>query len=55
MNWRESLVFPLEVPIHEAAEATILRFCDEMGNRVAGLGDIQALPWFRGQDWNHIR
>ena len=55
MNWRESFVFPLEVPINEAASTTILRFCDEMGKRVGGLEDVQALPWFRGVDWEHIR
>jgi serine/threonine kinase 38 len=55
MTWRESLIFPLEVPIQAAASATILRFCDEMDKRVAGLGDIQAIPWFSTIDWEHIR
>merc|ERR1719414_2818400 len=55
MDWKEHLAFPPEVPVNEAASATIQRFCDEMGNRVSGLEDIQALPWFSGVDWEHIR
>ena len=55
MNWKEHLVFPPEVPVNQAAAATILRFCDEIGERVGGLEDIRALPWFTGVDWEHIR
>ena len=55
MDWKEHLAFPPEVPVNEAASTTILRFCDEMGGRVGGLEDIQALPWFSGVDWEHIR
>jgi len=55
MNWKESLEFPPEVPISEAATTTILRFCNDMETRVKSLSDIQALPWFQGVDWSHIR
>ncbi|XP_023346343.1 serine/threonine-protein kinase tricorner [Eurytemora carolleeae] len=55
MNWRESLEFPPEVPISEAAKATCLRFCREMELRVKCIEDIQALSWFQGVDWSHIR
>jgi len=55
MDWKEHLVFPPEVPVNQAAAATILRFCDEIGERVGGLEDIRALPWFNGVDWEHIR
>jgi len=48
MDWKEHLVFPPEVPVNQAAAATILRFCDEIGERVGGLEDIRALPWFTG-------
>ena len=43
------------MPVNEAASATIQRFYGEMGDRVTGLEDIQALPWFSGVDWEHIR
>merc|ERR1712173_258305 len=55
MDWKEHLVFPPEVPVNQAAAATILRFCDEIGERVGGLEDIRSLPWFAGVDWEHIR
>ena len=55
MDWKEHLVFPPEVLVNQAAAATILRFCDEIGERVGGLEDIRALPWFNGVDWEHIR
>ena len=42
-------------PYDQTAAATILRFCDEIGERVGGLEDIRALPWFTGVDWEHIR
>jgi len=55
LDWKQSLVFPPEVPISEKAARTILRFCDEMNTRVNGLADIKALGWFQGVDWLHIR
>lgn len=34
MNWRETLVFPPEVPISEEAKDTITRFCCEADRRL---------------------
>lgn len=34
MNWRETLVFPPEVPISEEAKDTIIRFCCEADRRL---------------------
>merc|ERR1719225_600808 len=34
MNWRESLVFPPEVPISESAKETIRRFCTDQEQRI---------------------
>ena len=34
MNWRETLVFPPEVPISEEAKDTIVRFCCEAERRL---------------------
>ncbi len=55
MAWKETLVFPPEVPIPEAAKETILRFCSHEDARVRTLDDIKALPFFAGVDWHHIR
>jgi serine/threonine kinase 38 len=56
MNWRESLVFPPEVPISESAKETIRRFCSDQDQRVKNLDDIKALSFYRqGVDWEHIR
>jgi len=55
LDWQQSLVFPPEVPMSELAAKTILRFCDQMTKRVNGLAEIQALGWFQGVDWLHIR
>merc|ERR1719510_2709313 len=56
MNWRDSLVFPPEVPISESAKETIRRFCSDQDQRVKNLDDIKALSFYRqGVDWEHIR
>lgn len=56
MAWRETLVFPPEVPISEAAKETIQRFCCDTDNRLNGLGEIKRLKFFtQGVDWEHIR
>jgi len=56
MNWRESLVFPPEVPISESAKETIRRFCTDQEQRVKNLDEIKALGFFRqAVDWEHIR
>jgi len=55
MNWRETLEFPPEVPISEAATNTILRFCAESDRRVRNLEEIKNLQCMKGIDWEHIR
>ncbi|XP_043482791.1 serine/threonine-protein kinase tricornered isoform X1 [Leptopilina heterotoma] len=58
MNWRETLVFPPEVPISEEAKDTITRFCCEADRRLGaqrGVEELKLAPFFRGVDWEHIR
>ena len=55
MNWRETLVFPPDVPVSEAAQETIRSFCCEAERRVKNLDEIKALAFFNGVDWAHIR
>uniref|UniRef100_A0A8C6UUA2 non-specific serine/threonine protein kinase n=1 Tax=Neogobius melanostomus TaxID=47308 RepID=A0A8C6UUA2_9GOBI len=57
MNWRETLIFPPEVPISEKAKDLILRFCCEEEHRVgaAGVEEIKTNPFFEGVDYDHIR
>lgn len=56
MNWRESLIFPPEVPISEPAKETIRRFITDQDARVKNLDDIKALTFFKqAVDWEHIR
>ncbi|KAH8322847.1 hypothetical protein KR059_008965 [Drosophila kikkawai] len=58
MNWRETLIFPPEIPISEEAKETIINFCCEADRRLGsqrGLDDLKSVPFFRGVDWEHIR
>lgn len=58
MLWKDTLVFPPEVPISEAAKQTIRRFCCDAEQRVKNLDEIRALPFFQQGgyvDWEHIR
>ncbi|KAG7224285.1 hypothetical protein INR49_000528 [Caranx melampygus] len=71
MNWRETLIFPPEVPISEKAKDLILRhehqvccfglwfcrFCCEEEHRIgaAGVEEIKSNPFFEGVDYDHIR
>lgn len=58
MNWRETLVFPPEIPISEEAKDTIIKFCCEAERRLGsqrGLEDLKTIHFFRGVDWEHIR
>nr|XP_012998328.1 serine/threonine-protein kinase 38-like [Cavia porcellus] len=57
MNWKETLVFPPEVPISEKAKDLILRFCIDSENRIgnSGVEEIKDHPFFEGVDWGHIR
>lgn len=58
MNWRETLIFPPEIPISEEAKDTIIKFCCESDRRLGsqrGLEDLKTNSFFRGVDWEHIR
>ncbi|KAL8566854.1 Serine/threonine-protein kinase 38-like [Nucella lapillus] len=57
MNWRETLIFPPEMPISNEARDIIQRFCCDAEHRIGANGpeEIKAHPFFRGVDWEHIR
>ena len=57
MNWTETLVFPLEMPITNTAKNLILRFCANAENRIGrnGVDDIKSHAFFKGVDWISIR
>jgi len=65
MLWENTLIFPPEVPISEAAKTTIKRFCCDSDHRVKTLDDIKVMPFFQENgaeggasapvDWEHIR
>lgn len=57
MNWKETLIFPPEVPISDKAKDLILRFCCEWEHRIGapGVEEIKNNSFFEGVDWEHIR
>ncbi|UXI19216.1 Diuretic hormone class 2 [Sarcoptes scabiei] len=58
MNWRDTLVFPPEVPISNEARDLIQRFCTDADRRIGsvkGIEEIHGHPFFKGVDWEHIR
>ncbi|CAG2113826.1 unnamed protein product [Medioppia subpectinata] len=58
MNWRDTLVFPPEVPISNESRDMIQRFCAEADKRIgsgAGIEEIKEHSFFKGVDWEHIR
>lgn len=58
MNWRETLVFPVEMPITNTAKNLIDRMCIDADHRVgrhSNIDDICTHAFFRGVDWEHIR
>ncbi|XP_066927584.1 serine/threonine-protein kinase 38-like isoform X2 [Clytia hemisphaerica] len=59
MNWRETLVFPVEMPITNTSKNLILSFCTDadrrLGRHQQSIDDIQTHPFFRGVDWEHTR
>ncbi|ROI15517.1 Serine/threonine-protein kinase 38-like [Anabarilius grahami] len=57
MNWRETLIFPPEVPISERAKDLILRYCTDAENRIGSgsVDEIKSHPFFESVDWEHIR
>ncbi|KAG1684056.1 Serine/threonine-protein kinase tricorner [Nymphon striatum] len=58
MNWRETLIFPPEVPISNESRDLIQKFCCEADRRIgnnSGVREIVQHPFFKGVDWDHIR
>ncbi|XP_068231590.1 serine/threonine-protein kinase tricornered isoform X5 [Palaemon carinicauda] len=58
MSWRETLVFPPEVPISEQARETIMRLCCESDRRAGshqGIDDLKSMKFFQHVDWEHTR
>lgn len=58
MNWRETLIFPPEMPISAAAHDLVQRFCCGAENRIGGTQGVEEIhchPFFNGIDWMTIR
>ncbi|XP_060551627.1 serine/threonine-protein kinase tricornered-like isoform X1 [Ruditapes philippinarum] len=55
MNWRETLIFPPEVPISTESKDLIQKLCCDHEHRLSSREQIQACSFFRGCDWEHIR
>ncbi|XP_023226686.1 serine/threonine-protein kinase tricorner-like isoform X2 [Centruroides sculpturatus] len=58
MNWRQTLIFPPEVPVSSESRDLIQHFCCEANLRIganSGINEIRQHPFFRGVDWEHIR
>ncbi|XP_002730976.1 serine/threonine-protein kinase 38-like [Saccoglossus kowalevskii] len=57
MNWRETLVFPPEVPISTRARDLTKRYCCDSEHRIGanGVEEIKSHQFFEGIDWEHIR
>lgn len=59
MNWKETLLFPPEVPISKEAKDLIEGFCREMDQRIGGpagdFDEVKGHPFFKDVDWQHIR
>lgn len=55
MNWRETLIFPPEMPISDNARNLIERWCCDPDKRLNSIDEIKAHPFFNGVDWQNIR
>ncbi|KAL5007847.1 hypothetical protein ScPMuIL_016653 [Solemya velum] len=57
MNWKETLIFPPEVPISADPKDLIQKFCCDGEHRLGinGVNEIKSHSFFRGVDWEHIR
>ncbi|XP_076362174.1 serine/threonine-protein kinase tricornered-like isoform X3 [Tachypleus tridentatus] len=58
INWRETLMFPPEVPISNESKYLIQGFCCEVERRMGSKGELEEIKghlFFKGVDWEHIR
>ena len=57
INWRETLIFPPEMPISAESRSLIQGLCREPDHRLgsSGLEELRENAFFRGVDWDHIR
>ncbi|VDO65697.1 unnamed protein product, partial [Onchocerca flexuosa] len=58
INWKQTLLFPPEMPISVDAKTTIKKFCSEPEHRLGhnnGVEELKTCHFFRGIDWNNIR
>ncbi|VDN94028.1 unnamed protein product [Brugia pahangi] len=58
INWKQTLLFPPEMPISVDAKTTIKKFCSEPEHRLGqsdGVEELKTCQFFRGIDWNNIR
>uniref|UniRef100_A0A915PVX1 Serine/threonine-protein kinase tricornered n=1 Tax=Setaria digitata TaxID=48799 RepID=A0A915PVX1_9BILA len=58
VNWKQTLLFPPEMPISVDAKTTIKKFCSEPEHRLGhsdGVEELKTCPFFRGIDWTNIR
>jgi len=58
MNWRDWLIFPVELPLTTVAKDLVLGLCTDADHRLGsrpGIEDLQGHGFFRGLDWGHIR
>ncbi|KAM3716300.1 Serine/threonine-protein kinase [Dirofilaria immitis] len=58
INWKQTLLFPPEIPISVDAKTTIKKFCSEPEHRLGhsdGVKELKTCHFFRGIDWNNIR
>ncbi|CAM6000205.1 unnamed protein product [Sphagnum balticum] len=55
MQWKDTLVFPPEVPISNYSRDLIMRYCCDAENRYNQLSDMKQHPFFKNVDWEHIR
>eukprot|EP00128_Syssomonas_multiformis_P009277 Colp12_sorted_trinity150504_noHs@7767 len=57
MRWRETLKFPLEVPISYDAQNLVQRFLCDADHRIGkeSTDEIMKHPFFSGVDWENIR
>ncbi|ESO07978.1 hypothetical protein HELRODRAFT_98141 [Helobdella robusta] len=55
MSWKETLVYPPEVPLSSQALSLLSSFCCDQDKRLNEVDEIKTHPFFNGVDWHHIR